>query len=255
MSRSTIGDILQDVVEARSAVDQAQSLKDVAVDMLRKAVMDVETLRSKVVDVRAEQSRKPCMPGFEDDLPIYIDLLQSAEPTVMGAEAALEAAKNTLRLANNRYARLQAGIEMMKSTGEWERRDEADRARLAGQRHQQMRKEPGPFPRPVETSLLQAPVTISISIEQWRHEANVAFANYANLQAFPQPPVRSRSLTTCSCNIRAAFMELPFLNLKTERRRWHPDRFSASPAQHRVVFQQMAMEVFVVIDAMYNEQK
>lgn len=265
MDRSTIADILQEIIEAGAAVVNAQSLKDQARDVLNKAVADIEKLKSKISGVQAELARDPDMPGLEDDLWIYTGLLQNAVPTSQAAEATFRAAQNTLQLAQNRYAQLQAVIEKMKSSGEWQRRGKADAARRTRQQQQRMREEASQSHQLVDTFCPQAPVKATETIQQWRQEVKGAFADYTTMQNFPQPPVKAcnniscqatrRSLQACSCNIRAAFMGTVDLDLKRERLAWHPDRFSACPEQFRVAFKHMAMEIFVVVDALYNEQK
>ncbi|KAF2167158.1 hypothetical protein M409DRAFT_54353 [Zasmidium cellare ATCC 36951] len=251
MDRSTIADILQEIIKAGAAVVNAQT--------------DIEKLKSKITGIQAERARDPDMPGLEDDLWIYTGLLQNAVPTSQAAEATFRAAQNTLQLAQNRYAQLQAVIEKMKSPGEWQRRGKADAARRTRQQQQRMQEESNKSPQLFHTFCPQAPVEVTETIQQWRQEIKGAFADYTTMQTFPQPPVQAcnniscqatrRSLQACSCNIRAAFMGTPDLSLKKERLAWHPDHFSACSEQYHVAFKQMAMEIFVVVDAMYNEQK
>ena len=97
--------------------------------------------------------------------------------------------------------------------------------------------------------------------QKWRSEVDEAFADYSGMREFPCPPVglcskmscsadKSRVLPACRCNIKAAFTKLE--DLRKERSRWHPDRFSRLPEEKRDLFQKMAMEVFVVVDSMWR---
>ena len=88
-----------------------------------------------------------------------------------------------------------------------------------------------------------------------------AFADYSHMHTFPEPPIESctkvscqtekgRFLKACRCNIGSAFSRVD--DLKNERLRWHPDRFSRCPEQSRTLFRKAADEVFVIIDAIWQ---
>lgn len=74
------------------------------------------------------------------------------------------------------------------------------------------------------------------SIKAWRQAVEAAFADYANITVFSEPPAighcmdawckhGERKLKACACQIERAFREAK-VNFKLERVRWHPDRFS-----------------------------
>lgn len=89
--------------------------------------------------------------------------------------------------------------------------------------------------------------------------------NAATLLSFPTPPAwpcacpecqvtaADRALQACRCNTRAIFQSFGQPELKAERTRWHPDKFAASSAEVREVFQKMAGEIFVIVDEMYRD--
>ena len=98
--------------------------------------------------------------------------------------------------------------------------------------------------------------------KQWRTQAIRAFRDYGAMQSFPAPPhspcakmecrTAARVLKACQCNIEDAFTRMDLT--KAERSRWHPDKFSRVPQENREAFQAMAAEVFVVVDAMWQER-
>jgi hypothetical protein len=90
-------------------------------------------------------------------------------------------------------------------------------------------------------------------ITDWHTKAHVFFADMTR-SAFPDPPsepcrnmschAQDRVLEACECNIRKLFTDL---DVKLERRMWHPDRFSACLEGSREEYQKKAAEIFVVI--------
>ncbi|KAI6810399.1 hypothetical protein KC332_g9809 [Hortaea werneckii] len=94
---------------------------------------------------------------------------------------------------------------------------------------------------------------------------------YRTLQSFPAPPPipcrtspcctrtgSERILQTCDTFLREAFAGLTEDELRTQRNKWHPDRFSASPEGRggvREAFRKMAGEVFVVVNEVYEMKK
>ena len=100
----------------------------------------------------------------------------------------------------------------------------------------------------------------------WWDTVATAFADLPNMVTFPEPPTRGscgvatclavkngRLLACCDCDIVAAFAAVP-TSLKTERVRWHPDRFAVCKEEHKERFQQMASEVFKVVNRMYEDE-
>ncbi|GAB1729972.1 hypothetical protein NU195Hw_g4449t1 [Hortaea werneckii] len=94
---------------------------------------------------------------------------------------------------------------------------------------------------------------------------------YRTLQAFPAPPPipcstspccknpatdPSRILQTCDVYLRKTFETLPRDELRKQRVKWHPDRFSACPREeYREAFRKMAGEVFVVVNGVFEKKK
>ena len=104
-----------------------------------------------------------------------------------------------------------------------------------------------------------------LSIQTWHTICKEALSDLPTLSTFPAPPawpcsnfacrqVR-RSLAACSCNIREAFQYLEGYprSLKTERLKWHPDKFARGKEGKVVEWQAMAKEVFVVANDMYEK--
>ncbi|KAI6865188.1 hypothetical protein KC343_g10529 [Hortaea werneckii] len=94
---------------------------------------------------------------------------------------------------------------------------------------------------------------------------------YRTLQSFPAPPPTpcttspcctrtgtERILQTCDNFLRESFAGLTKDELRTQRKKWHPDRFAASPEERggdRAAYRKMAGEVFVVVNEVYEEKK
>jgi hypothetical protein len=86
------------------------------------------------------------------------------------------------------------------------------------------------------------------------------------MQKFPVPPARScgkmdceaqkghRALAACDHGIKNCLIMVKDINLKMERRRWHPDRFAVCPAAKREEFAKMAKEVFCVVEELWKEK-
>ena len=99
----------------------------------------------------------------------------------------------------------------------------------------------------------------------WRRAVDVAFADYASIRVFPQPPMhlcnkedcpsrhaKARALNVCDCAVREAFKGMSRSALGMERVRWHPDKFARVSIELRDEFQKMAGEIFVVVNDMYH---
>lgn len=100
------------------------------------------------------------------------------------------------------------------------------------------------------------------SIRAWRQAVKVAFADYANIKMFPEPPAighceeascrhGERKLKACACKVKRAFRKAK-VNCKLERVRWHPDRFSRCQNAEMV---KQAEEVFKVVSRLYEAEK
>ncbi len=102
-------------------------------------------------------------------------------------------------------------------------------------------------------------------IEDWLVSSKVALVDPVALTTFPVPPAwpcpgkecrrSARSLAACSCNIREAFRHLDGYprSLKTERLKWHPDKFSRCSEDKVAKWKDMAKEVFVVVNEMWEK--
>jgi hypothetical protein len=100
----------------------------------------------------------------------------------------------------------------------------------------------------------------------WKIACDKALSDRSTMTSFPDPPYSScakrgcgitrnqRTLRACQCNIAAALQQDPEYpaSLKAERLRWHPDKFSVCPEEHRLVFQAKAKEIFVVANHLYE---
>ncbi|KAK3708642.1 hypothetical protein LTR37_011364 [Vermiconidia calcicola] len=150
---------------------------------------------------------------------------------------------------------------------DWKRRTEKDAKDYKpsdrehpNQHRQQNQPKGSSLPKPTATR--QKPSRESIA--EWFKALDVAFASYSSLRRFPNPPSwpcsrprcssdkSSRALDACECNIKHLFEGSR--DLRAERLRWHPDKFSRAPVESREAFQKKAKEVFVVIDAMYKKE-
>lgn len=121
-------------------------------------------------------------------------------------------------------------------------------------------------PRPQNDAPQPTRLPSQQTVDSWWKYTNDCFKDYTKITQFPMPPALScgkldcdaasatRPLAACECNIRASFGMVRNLNVKRERLRWHPDKFTACPANLRESFQKMASEVFIVLDKMHKEE-
>ncbi len=103
----------------------------------------------------------------------------------------------------------------------------------------------------------------------WKLECDKALSDRGNMTSFPDPPYSScglvgcaarrnqRALKACQCNIAEALRRDPEYpeSLKSERLRWHPDKFSVCLEEHRLIFQAKAKEIFVVANHLYERDR
>lgn len=107
------------------------------------------------------------------------------------------------------------------------------------------------------------PTDYAAAVREWHYQTIFAFAKPANMTTFPVPPIANCSDAACklkpgifhpvcTCSIKAAFKSLQQqgLNMKQERKRFHPDKFSSCPPSKVDEFKQKANDVFVVADAL-----
>ncbi|KAI7281612.1 hypothetical protein KC345_g4025 [Hortaea werneckii] len=92
---------------------------------------------------------------------------------------------------------------------------------------------------------------------------------YRTLQSFPAPPPipcttspcctqtnPSKTLKTCDVYLRETFEALSADELRKQRVKWHPDRFSACPEEgYGEAYRKMAGEVFVVVNEVFEKKK
>ncbi|CAK1363403.1 uncharacterized protein RHO25_006402 [Cercospora beticola] len=146
------------------------------------------------------------------------------------------------------------------------RREREQRERERREREQRSETTYPPTPR-----VPQSAVAISLhTITDWRQHVALAFANYSAMQTFPAPPAAPcgkpechltrelRTLEACKCNVQACIRRAGLVSkaqLKSERLKWHPDRFAACPEGVREQFAKMGREVFVVVDGMFQGEE
>lgn len=94
------------------------------------------------------------------------------------------------------------------------------------------------------------------TVDHWMNYAHHCFQNYSAIDRFPIPPPLTcgnpdceatssqRPFLACEHTIRASFGIAGITNLKRERLRWHPDKFSACKSNLQESFKKMASEVF-----------
>lgn len=100
-------------------------------------------------------------------------------------------------------------------------------------------------------------------IEAWHDSIATALANPSDVRTFPRPPwwlcERAGSGVKCPvvavglCQCCAADL-FDGRDLKAERRKFHPDRFSRCPENARKAVQADAADVFKLVDALYEEE-
>jgi len=144
--------------------------------------------------------------------------------------------------------------EKEKAFKSWAREDAAGEAyRREQQREQRRESKRAPKPKVRVDDEFAA-------VKAWRTAVDVAFADYASMTVFPEPPAigfckkascsqGERKLEACECQIEQAFRKAKVV-LKTERLHWHPDRFSEHPEMVA-----KAEAVFKVANRMYEMEK
>ncbi|GIZ43301.1 hypothetical protein CKM354_000653300 [Cercospora kikuchii] len=176
-----------------------------------------------------------------------------------------------------REAELRRCAEARRQSEAEKRRIEADRRaqfreklrRERERREREQRRSNQTYP-PIPR-VLQPAVAIPLqSITDWRQHVALAFTNYSAMQIFPSPPASPcgkpechltrelRTLEACKCNIQACIRRAGIVSkaqLKSERLKWHPDRFAACPEDRREQFAKMGREVFVVVDGMFQGEE
>ena len=146
---------------------------------------------------------------------------------------------------------------------EYEEKEKAFKSRARGAyRHEQQReqrRESKPEPKPAPKPKVRVDNEFA-AIKAWRTAVDAAFADYASMSVFPEPPAigfckkalcsqGERKLEACECQIEQAFRKAKVV-LKTERLCWHPDRFSEHPEMVA-----KAEAVFKVANRMYDMEK
>lgn len=107
------------------------------------------------------------------------------------------------------------------------------------------------------------------NVLKWLIFANECFADRLNMDVFPIPPEATcngdchtnadRKLHVCDCSVEAAFVYIDGLDLaydlRSERRRWHPEQFVACDIEERKAFCEMAEEIFKVVDGLWQRKR
>ena len=109
--------------------------------------------------------------------------------------------------------------------------------------------------------------TPKAAILEWRSLVEEQLADHAEMTSFPSPPSiggcysdgcvaksHDRISVSYDCQIEVAFDNAD-VNLKLERLRWHPDKFSACKEEMRDEWVKGAGEVFRVVNGMYEASK
>ena len=126
---------------------------------------------------------------------------------------------------------------------------------------------PGNFPSDRKDNDRKA-VNVDQLAATWQKQLTTYFTDRSN-KPFPTPPDwncgkkacqlgrSSRALKACPCNLEALFthMRSPKIDFKTERLRWHPDKFSDSGSSSRDEMQKKATEVFIVLEQLHQKSK
>lgn len=95
------------------------------------------------------------------------------------------------------------------------------------------------------------------TITSWRRYVSDCFTDYSKIVEFPHPPVPGRRDDPKSWEkgVRRLFRSLDGINLRKESFRWHPDKFSPCDNSKREIFQKYAKDVYVILNAMVQEEK
>ncbi|KAI7360826.1 hypothetical protein KC354_g8561 [Hortaea werneckii] len=165
------------------------------------------------------------------------------------------------------------------------RREQAEPESQKQQQQQEPRKRQKSHPHPPSTehntlapTLPYGNLTPTQATLEWRarflHPWPTDF--YRSLRAFPAPPpipcptfpccprtnnstTTTKILNVCDVFLRETFEALSRDELRDQRIKWHPDRFSACPegegGGYREAFQKMAGEVFVVVNGIFERKK
>lgn len=152
-----------------------------------------------------------------------------------------------------------------------ERRQKEQQEQQQNEAREKARRQQEQNRKQTETKKQQTsrPTLTHAACNAWKTRADAVLINFAELKFFPKPPVsgtcdkhscvagkETRALEACPCDIQAVFEMLKStVSLKDERRKWHPDRFSACQEDKREKFQEVAKEIFILVDAMYAAEK
>lgn len=277
-------------IAAEKAVSKAESLRCASSQELREALSEESRLQEQVLESMCEMLAEfknvvYDEPRRERDWERWVAKEEERREGLakMHQERADRLAKED-KERYVRFAREQTRVE--KLTVEWKRQTKvaeelrkaksAEKLRQAKlveeQRQAKLAEERQQRERLAKEVLRQRQAkctttkTTAERIAAWKAEVDAAFSDYATMQTFPAPPVimgpkpsfpvsadYGGPLRSCDSVIREAFQMGDKRSLKLERLRWHPDRFSCCPEQHREAFKKMAQKIFVVIDDMYQK--
>ncbi|KAK5680259.1 hypothetical protein LTS10_007186 [Elasticomyces elasticus] len=213
--------------------------------------------------------------------------LDAARSAMVVAHVRFNDARNKVQIAMNRLN--TAGAQLQEATA---RRDADERmhreaaARRADQKRdrewfkakqeqrnqsQQEKPQSNKRQRPAQDQASERPRAApplritSQKIREWYAACADAFQDKASMKYFPQAPSepcseagcaaneKTRALRACRCNITKIFSSRTKAELKMDRVRYHPDKFSTVPGQHRDQIQQAAKEIFSVVQEMYSK--
>ncbi|KAK5125812.1 hypothetical protein LTR85_012088 [Meristemomyces frigidus] len=145
------------------------------------------------------------------------------------------------------------------SEQERKEREQYQRERAKGSRP----NDTGSGPRATKAKSFQPPEAIN----EFFAAKTLAFADYTAIRTFPEPEPwvpcaslacrreeKTRALLACPCVIKTIFGGLDKGQLKTERTRWHPDKWAKCEESLRAAFQAKGQEMFVISDRMYQQK-
>ncbi|KAK5697977.1 hypothetical protein LTR97_006937 [Elasticomyces elasticus] len=222
------------------------------------------------------------------NLKVLLDSNESGthyQQSVLAAQRRLDAARSAMVVAHEATARRDADERMYREaaarradqkrkqdqskTGrdrEWfEAKQEQRNQSQQGKPQSNKRQRPAQDQAP-ERPRAAPPLRITAQkIQEWYVACADAVQDKANMKEFPQAPAepcseagcaaneKTRALRACRCNITKIFSSRSKAELKMDRIRYHPDKFSTVPGQHRDQIQQAAKEVFSVVQEMYSK--
>ncbi|KAK4619646.1 hypothetical protein CLAFUR4_11565 [Fulvia fulva] len=111
---------------------------------------------------------------------------------------------------------------------------------------------PNPTPEPTQGPSIPFPPSMQ-TIAGWRKNVDQCFADYSKIEKFPRPPVSQGP--DWAKNLKTLLLCLEDFDLKKERLRWHPDKFSNRREEKREEWKGLANDVFCVVSEAKKERE